>query len=81
VILGAIGFLRIALFMVPFADLCGPHWFLVALTVGISMIGVVMWGVLMGTLLPFLLRRLGFDPVASSTPFVATLIDVTGLVI
>lgn len=79
-ILGAIGFLRIALWSI-FADLYGPHWFLVALTVGVSLIGVVMWGALTGSLLPFLLRRLGFDPAASSAPFVATLVDVTGLVI
>jgi magnesium transporter len=79
-ILGAIGFLRIALWSL-FADLYGPHWFLVALTVGVSLIGVVMWGALTGSLLPFLLRRLGFDPAASSAPFVATLVDVTGLVI
>ncbi|MBU6435163.1 MAG: magnesium transporter, partial [Nitrospirae bacterium] len=49
--------------------------------VGVSLIGVVMWGALTGSLLPFLLRRLGFDPAASSAPFVATLVDVTGLVI
>lgn len=79
-ILGSIGFLRIALWTL-FADLYGPHWFLVALTVGVSLIGVVMWGALTGSALPFLLRRLGFDPAVSSTPFVATLVDVTGLVI
>ena len=79
-ILCAIGFLRIALWSL-FADLYGPHWFLVALTVGVSLIGVVMWGALTGSLLPFLLRRLGFDPAVSSAPFVATLVDVTGLVI
>lgn len=67
--------------MVPSADLYGPHWLLVALTVGLLLIGVVIWGVLTCTLLPFLLRRLGFDPAASSAPFVATLVDVTGLVI
>jgi magnesium transporter len=53
----------------------------VALTVGLALIGVVLWGTLIGSLLPFLLRRLGFDPAASSAPFVATLVDVTGLVI
>ena len=79
-ILGAIGFSRIALWSL-FADLYGPHWFLVALTVGVSLIGVVMWGALTGSALPFLLRRVGFDPAVSSTPFVATLVDVTGLVI
>ena len=54
---------------------------LIASTVGISLIGVVLWGTLSGSLLPFLLRRLGFDPAASSAPFVATLVDVTGLII
>ena len=51
------------------------------MTVGLSLIGVVLWGTLTGSLLPFLMRRLGFDPAASSAPFVATLVDVTGLVI
>jgi magnesium transporter len=57
------------------------HWLLVAVTVAISLVGVVLWGTLSGSLLPFLLKRLGFDPAASSAPFVATLVDVTGLVI
>jgi len=79
-ILGTIGFLRIALCSF-FGDLNGPHWLLVALTVAISLVGVVMWGALSGSLLPFILRRLGFDPAVSSAPFVATIVDVTGLVI
>ena len=79
-ILGTIGFLRIALWSF-FGDLYGPHWLLVALTVAISLVGVVMWGALSGSLLPFILRRLGFDPAVSSAPFVATIVDVTGLVI
>jgi magnesium transporter len=54
---------------------------MVAVTVAIALVGVVMWGTLTGSLLPFLLRRLGFDPATSSAPFVATLVDVTGLVI
>jgi magnesium transporter len=53
----------------------------VALTVGVSLIGVVMWGALTGSALSFILRRLGFDSAVSSAPFVATLVDVTGLVI
>ena len=57
------------------------HWLLVAITVALSLVGVVLWGTLIGSLLPFLLRRLGFDPATSSAPFVATLVDVTGLVI
>jgi magnesium transporter len=59
----------------------GRYWFLVGLTVLFSLIGVVMWGTLAGSMLPFILRKLGFDPATSSAPFVATLVDVTGLVI
>ena len=54
---------------------------LVATTVSLALVGVVLWGTLIGSLLPFGLRRLGFDPATSSAPFVATLVDVTGLVI
>ncbi|MCS6319782.1 MAG: magnesium transporter, partial [Nitrospira sp.] len=79
-ILGAIGFLRIGLRSL-FGDLYGPHWLLVALTVAISLVGVVVWGASAGSLLPLVLRRLGFDPAVSSVPLVATLVDVTGLVI
>ena len=80
VILGTIGFIRIAAWS-AFSKIYGPHWLLVALTVGLSLVGIVLWGTLSGSMLPFLLRRLGFDPAASSAPFVATLVDVTGLVI
>ena len=59
----------------------GEHYMLVAITVGVALVGIVLWGTLVGSLLPFLLRRLGFDPATSSAPFVATLVDVTGLVI
>lgn len=79
-ILGTIGFLRITIWS-AFSTLYGPHWLLVAVTVGTALVGVVLWGTLIGSLLPFLLRRLGFDPATSSAPFVATLVDVTGLVI
>ena len=79
-ILGSIGFLRIALWS-AFSDMYGEHWMLIALTVAISLVGVVLWGTLTGSLLPLLMRRLGFDPATSSAPFVATLVDVTGLVI
>ena len=79
-ILGSIGFLRITLWS-AFSDIYGPHWLLVAITVAVSLVGVVLWGTLSGSLLPFALKRLGFDPAASSAPFVATLVDVTGLVI
>ena len=79
-ILGAIGFLRIALWS-AFFNVYGDHWFWVALTVGLALIGVVIWGTLAGSMLPFVMRRLGFDPATSSAPFVATLVDVTGLLI
>jgi magnesium transporter len=79
-VLGAIGFLRVAVWA-QFSNVYGPHWMLVALTVGIALIGVVLWGSLSGSMLPFILRRLGADPATSSAPFVATLVDVTGLVI
>src|SRR5581483_2069054 len=79
-ILGTIGFMRISIWS-TFSNIYGEHWLLVALTVGLALIGVVLWGTLIGSLLPFLLRRLGFDPATSSAPFVATLVDVTGLII
>jgi magnesium transporter len=79
-ILGSIGFLRISIWS-AFSHIYGPHWLLVALTVGLALIGIVLWGTLAGSMLPFILRRLGFDPATSSAPFVATLVDVTGLVI
>jgi magnesium transporter len=79
--LGAIGFSRIVLWQRLGLTSYGPHYFLVAVAVWLSLIGVVCWGTLSGSMLPFLLRRLGFDPATSSAPFVATLVDVTGLVI
>lgn len=78
--LGLIGFSRIALWT-TFTDIYGPHWFLVGLTVGISLIGIVLWGTIAGAMLPFVLKRLGLDPATSSAPLVATLVDVTGLII
>ena len=80
VILGSIGFLRISIWS-TFSDLYGPHWLLVALTVAFALVGVVLWGTIVGCGLPFILRRFGFDPATSSAPFVATLVDVTGLII
>ena len=59
----------------------GPHYVGIAATVAISLVGVVLWGTLAGSMLPFILRRLGFDPASASAPFVATLVDVSGLVI
>jgi magnesium transporter len=79
-ILGTIGFLRIAVWS-SVSNLYTKHWMLVGLTVAFSLLGIVLWGTLMGSMLPFLLKRLGFDPATSSAPFVATLVDVTGLVI
>jgi magnesium transporter len=79
-ILGSIGFLRISAWSM-FSTIYGPHWLLVAATVGLALIAIVLWGTLVGSMLPLILRRLGFDPATSSAPFVATLVDVTGLVI
>jgi magnesium transporter len=61
--------------------LYGPHWALVAATVWLSLTGVVLWGTLTGSMLPLVLKRAGMDPAVSSAPFVATLVDVTGIVI
>jgi len=79
-ILGAIGLMRILLWQ-GFFNTYGQHYLLVAMTVALSLIGVVTFGTFAGSLLPFLLRRLGFDPASASAPFVATLVDVTGLII
>jgi magnesium transporter len=79
-ILGGIGFFRITTWSM-FSDLYGAHWLLVAITVSVALVGIVLWGTLAGSMLPLVLRRFGFDPAVSSAPFVATLVDVTGLVI
>jgi len=79
-ILGSVGFLRIILWT-TFSDIYGPHWFLIGLTVSFSLIGVVLWGTLSGSMLPFILKRFGADPATSSAPFVATLVDVIGIII
>ena len=79
--LGSIGFLRIVLWQhLHFTDY-GPHYVLVAVTVFGALIGVVAFGTLTGSMLPFILRKLRFDPATASAPFVATLVDVTGLCI
>jgi magnesium transporter len=80
IVLGAIGFCRIALWS-AFSDVYGPHWFLVACTVGVALVGIVLWGTISGAMLPFVLKKLGFDPATSSAPLVATMVDVTGLII
>jgi magnesium transporter len=79
-ILGTIGFIRITTWALLFHSY-GEHWLLIALTVGLALIGIVLWGTLSGSMLPFVLRRIGLDPATSSAPFVATLVDVSGLVI
>jgi magnesium transporter len=79
-ILGLIGFLRIAIWS-QFTPIYGPHWLLLGITVAITLLGVVLWGTLSGSMLPLLLKKMGADPATSSAPFVATMVDVTGLVI
>jgi magnesium transporter len=79
-LLGAIGLVRVLLWQRLFHTY-GVHALFVGLTVGLSLIGVVLWGTVVGSMLPFLLRRLGFDPASASAPLVATLVDVTGLVV
>jgi magnesium transporter len=80
VILGVIGFLRIIIWSL-FSNIYGAHSVLVASTVGIALVGIVLWGSIMGAMLPFVLKKCGLDPATSSAPFVATLVDVTGLII
>jgi magnesium transporter len=80
VLLGSIGLLRVLLWPGRVSAF-GEHFFLVGLTVAVSLVWIVMWGAVAGAMLPFLLRRLGFDPASASAPFVSTLVDVTGLVI
>jgi len=80
VVLALIGFARIVVWEGLFHTY-GPHYVGIAATVAISLVGVVLWGTLAGSMLPFILRRLGFDPASASAPFVATLVDVSGLVI
>jgi magnesium transporter len=79
-ILGIIGFIRISTWALVFHSY-GQYWLLLAFTVGLALIGIVLWGSLAGSMLPFLLRRIGLDPATSSAPFVATLVDVSGLII
>jgi magnesium transporter len=79
-VLGLIGFIRIQLWN-SFFHTYGAHSVLIGVTVGLSLVGVVLWGTLSGSMLPLILKRLGADPATSSAPFVATLVDVTGLLI
>ena len=80
-VLGIIGFLRILIWHSFAPQLYGEHWMLVAITVGFALTGVVLWGSLAGSMLPLVLKKMGADPAVSSAPFVATLVDVTGLII
>jgi magnesium transporter len=80
IILGAVAFLRM-IFWTFFIESYGPHWVPIGLTVSFSLVGVVLWGTLSGSMLPFILKKLGADPATSSAPFVATLVDVFGIVI
>ena len=79
-ILAVIGFLRISVWQ-AFSDVYGAHWLLVGITVSLALIGVVLWGTLSGSMLPFILKKLGADPATSSAPLVATMVDVIGLII
>jgi magnesium transporter len=79
--LGVVGLLRILLWSRLYPAEYGEHYWRIGFTVGFSLVGIVLWGSLCGSMLPLLLKRLGADPATSSAPFVATLVDVTGLVI
>jgi magnesium transporter len=80
-ILGTIGFIRIAVWQNFHLYNYGEHWFLLAITIFFSLIGIVMWGTLSGSMIPIVLKKCKLDPATSSAPLVATLVDVTGLVI
>jgi magnesium transporter len=80
-ILGIIGIARIAAWQLLGLYDYGPHWLLVAATIGTALTAIVTFGSLTGSMLPFILKRAGFDPASASAPLVATLVDVTGLVI
>ena len=79
-VLATIGFLRITIWEVT-SDIYGEHWFLIGATVSLSLICVVLWGTISGSMLPFILKKFGFDPATSSAPLVATMVDVFGVVI
>jgi magnesium transporter len=80
-VLGLIGFLRVVLWSQIFPEVYGPYYLLIASVVGMSLIGVVLFGTISGSMLPIALKKLGADPAVSSAPFVATLVDVTGVII
>ncbi|MFD0940789.1 magnesium transporter [Pedobacter boryungensis] len=80
-ILGTIGFIRISVWQNLHLYDYGTHWFLIALTIFFTLIGIVLWGSLIGSMMPIIMKRLKLDPATSSAPFVATMVDVTGIVI
>ncbi len=80
-LLGVIGFLRITAWQLFNIYDYGPHWILMASTIFFALIGVIIWGSLMGSMLPIILKKCGIDPATASAPFVATVVDVTGIII
>ncbi|MBB6237976.1 magnesium transporter [Pedobacter sp. AK013] len=81
IILGTIGFIRIVTWQELHLYNYGPHWFLIATTIFFTLVGIVLWGSLIGSMMPIILKKLKLDPATSSAPFVATMVDVTGIVI
>jgi len=81
IILGTIGFIRIITWQELHLYNYGPHWFLIATTIFFTLVGIVLWGSLIGSMMPIILKKLKLDPATSSAPFVATMVDVTGIVI
>jgi len=81
IILGTIGFVRIVTWQELHLYNYGPHWFLIATTIFFTLVGIVLWGSLIGSMMPIILKKLKLDPATSSAPFVATMVDVTGIVI
>ncbi|AQX20959.1 magnesium transporter [Bartonella sp. CDC_skunk] len=81
ILLGIIGIIRIAVWQQLGIYNYGDYWFFIAITVGIALVGIVTFGSLVGSMLPFILKRLKFDPASASAPFVATLVDVMGIII
>ncbi len=81
VLLGILGFFRVTAWHMIVPGFYGVHWLLIAITIGFTILGVVIWGTMMGSMLPIVLKRLGADPAVSSAPFVATLVDVTAILI
>jgi magnesium transporter len=80
-VLGIIGYTRVLVWHSIVPEVYGPHYQLIGLVLGITLLGIVLWGTLCGSMLPQLLKRLGADPAVSSAPFVATLVDITGLIL